>query len=163
MYTLYWAKRLALSPLLIFSPRYSTMRVPRGMSVTANSPCRSIGDVPTRTSVIRASLTLGDAGCGSVSDAAWSLAIIVRLSVACLPSALALQSRKNLFRRERQVHHPHTNGIANGVGEGGSNRGVTAFADAFALVRCWAWARLKQHRHQLWNILDGRYLVLAQA
>src|SRR2546422_7018067 len=35
------------------------------------------------------------------------------------PSALGLQGSKNLFCRERQVHHPHPHGVANGVGDGG--------------------------------------------
>src|SRR5437870_11926993 len=88
MYTLCWAKRLALSPLLIFSPRYSTLRVPRGMSAAADSPCPATRDAPTRTSVIRVSLRFGDACCDSVGDVAWPLAIILQLGVPCLPSAL---------------------------------------------------------------------------
>ena len=56
MYALLLAKRRALSRLLIFSPRYSTMRVPCGMALAAKSPCRSMGDAPTCTSVIRASI-----------------------------------------------------------------------------------------------------------
>jgi len=34
--------------------------------------------------------------------------------LARLPAALGLQSRKHLFRRERQVHHPHA-GLVYGV------------------------------------------------
>src|SRR5439155_11219882 len=60
-------------------------------------------------------------------------------ALARLPTALGLQSRKHLFRCERQVHYPHAHGVAHSVGDGGGHRGVAAFADAFALVRRRAW------------------------
>lgn len=60
-------------------------------------------------------------------------------------------------------YRPAADGVGYGVGDGGGDRGVAAFANAFALERGGAAGRLQQDRYQFREVFDGGDFVIAEA